>query len=105
MKTNFEIARIYSNGQFNHEKHELDKPNFYCIHLHEAFEAGIEHAQRFIPLSEELPDPHTNILIIDSISNSESYGQFSLNMEWFHCHKSTNVFAKSDIVSWRPLYF
>ena len=71
----------------------------------EMFKNGVEFAQKFIPMSEELPPHNTKILVKDSISESVSYGQFSQDLEWFHCHKSTNVFAKSDIVSWRPISF
>lgn len=87
---------------------EFSFENTYCTDREirskeRGFIAGVEFAQSFIPIARELPPPHTKILVIDSISNSESYGQFSLNMEWFHCHKSTNVFAKSDITHWRPI--
>lgn len=68
------------------------------------FKAGVEFAQKFIPMSEELPPHNTKILVKDSISESVSYGQFSQDLEWFHCHKSTNVLRKSDLVSWRPIF-
>ena len=70
-----------------------------------AFKAGVIFAQRFIPFTEEQPNHHQKILVKDSISESISYGQFSQDLEWFHCHKSTNVLRKSDIVSWRPISF
>ena len=68
------------------------------------FKAGVEYAQRFIPFTEKMPNPHQKILVKDSISESVSYGQFSQDLEWFHCHKSTNVLRKSDLVSWRPIF-
>lgn len=70
----------------------------------EMFKHGVEFAQKFIPMSEELPPHNTKILVKDSISESVSYGQFSQDLEWFHCHKSTNVLRKSDLVSWRPIF-
>jgi hypothetical protein len=89
----------YLSQQSKAEKYKIDASNYI-----DWANIAVSEAQRFIPIEEELPPYHTKILVIDSISKQESFGQFSQNMEWFHCHKSTNVFAKSDITHWRPLF-
>ena len=98
MKTIEEASVEYSKEQYDHDP----IMRFQC-ETH--FEAGIEFAQRRIPVEEELPEIGEKVIAKMTKDKRTSYGIATrIREEWeINAHWIGHTFSHMNITHWRPI--
>ena len=96
MKTIEEAARDYALSR---------EDNDYTIETEMAFESGIEFAQRWIPVEEELPEIGEKVITKMNKDKRTSYGIATrIREEWeINSHWIDHTFSNMTITHWRHI--
>ena len=91
-----ECANIYLQGY--RDSYPADKNDFVDV-----FEAGIEFAQRWIPVEEELPEVGEKVITKMTKDKRTSYGIATrIREEWeINAHWIDHTFSNMNITHWR----
>ena len=98
MRTIEQASVEYSKEQYDHDP----IMRFQC-ETH--FEAGIEFAQRWIPVEEELPEIGEKVITKMAKDKRTSYGIATrIREEWeINAHWIDHTFSNMTITHWRPI--
>ena len=98
MKTIEEAAKEYAKDKYSY----IPDMIFQCENH---FEAGVEFAQRWIPVEEELPEIGEKVITKMTKDKRTSYGIATrICEEWeINAHWIDHTFSHMTITHWRPI--
>ena len=98
MKTIEQAQEDYANNTFI-------EPDTYIGEIYNAFKAGVEFAQRWIPVEEELPEIGEKVITKMAKDKRTSYGIATrIREEWeINAHWIDHTFSNMNITHWRPI--
>ena len=93
-----ECANIYLQGY--RDSYPADENDFIDV-----FESGVEFAQRWIPVEEELPEIGEKVITYMTKDKRTSYGIATrIREEWeINAHWIDHTFSNMTITHWRPI--
>ena len=100
MKTIEQAQEDYVNNTFI-------EPDTYIGEIYNAFKSGVEFAQRWIPIEEDLPEIGEMAITKMTKDKRTSYGIATrIREEWqINAHWIDHTFSNMTITHWRPIEY
>lgn len=92
MKT-IETASDEQSYNFIYDDVDYSHPNFVANEKKQSFQDGVEFAQRWIPIEEQLPENDSRTLLLVKHENGNIYITTYFNSRFF----------LADVTHWRPI--